>query len=97
MKALLERPHRELRLPYPAAAPMGGAAADEVRLGFRSIFIDFPGLVSQEQPFKGQFNGKSPKNNGKITPGTGHASHRWDSRAFPPTTQTGTQCRGAGA
>jgi hypothetical protein len=29
----LERPHRELRLPYPAAAPMGGAAADEVRLG----------------------------------------------------------------
>jgi hypothetical protein len=44
MKALLERPHRELRLPYPAAAPMGGAAADEVRLGFRSIFIDFPAL-----------------------------------------------------
>ncbi len=25
--------HRELRLPYPAAAPMGGAAADEVLLG----------------------------------------------------------------
>jgi hypothetical protein len=25
--------HRELRLPYPAATPMGGAAADEVRLG----------------------------------------------------------------
>jgi hypothetical protein len=31
---------------------------------------------------------KGPKNNGKITPGAGRASHRyWDSRAAPPATQ----------
>jgi hypothetical protein len=68
-------------------------------LGTRNIAEDRrKSRLSQEELFMGQIIEKRPRTNGKIAPGTGHTSYRyWDSRAFPPAAQTGTQCRGAGA